>query len=372
MITRGRQIDLALRPSSSPRRRPARPRTPPADRRDGHPPPAAARRASPSSPPATSCRTTRSSTGRVPTRAAAATTSARASRARTVVSAPIWRSVTWRPSTAPTAPTPATRPSSPRPRWPKPSPPPATTAAPPPPTTASTTAPTASAAPSDALDRAGVRHAGIGPRRGRGRTVTVLRRAGAQVAHLAYTYDTTASRSRRGSPGPSTLIDADRIVADARAARRPAPTWWSCLAALGHRMAGRSPTSCSCPWPGAHRVPHRPPSRHRPDPRHPRPRPAGVREGQRHLGRLRHGRPDRRARCTTTTAPRTRAATSAPLGRFTFAPPARQAAALAGHEGRVRPAVLRCRRRAGRRTSTRRSPRAPTCAPCATASGPWC
>ncbi|MFD4547780.1 CapA family protein [Streptomyces sp. NPDC058466] len=71
----------------------------------------------------------------------------------------------------------------------------------------------------DALDRAGVRHAGSA-RTPQEATIATLMRAGdANVAHLAYTLGTN------GSPPPDqpwavNLIDPARIVADARAARK--------------------------------------------------------------------------------------------------------------------------------------------------------
>ncbi|MFD4409349.1 CapA family protein [Streptomyces sp. NPDC058476] len=71
----------------------------------------------------------------------------------------------------------------------------------------------------DALDRAGVRHAGSA-RTPQEATIATLMRAGdANVAHLAYTLGTN------GSPPPEqpwavNLIDPARIVADARAARK--------------------------------------------------------------------------------------------------------------------------------------------------------
>ncbi|MER6346331.1 CapA family protein [Streptomyces sp. NPDC001595] len=71
----------------------------------------------------------------------------------------------------------------------------------------------------DALDRAGVRHAGAARTEGEARTVTVLRAGTAQVAHLAYTYGTNGRPLPAGQPWAVDLIDEGRIVADARAAR---------------------------------------------------------------------------------------------------------------------------------------------------------
>ncbi|MDT9696455.1 CapA family protein [Streptomyces sp. P17] len=72
----------------------------------------------------------------------------------------------------------------------------------------------------DALDRAGVRHAGSARAEAEARTVTVLRAGQAQVAHLAYTYDTNGYPLPPGQPWAVNLIDEGRILADARAARR--------------------------------------------------------------------------------------------------------------------------------------------------------
>jgi poly-gamma-glutamate capsule biosynthesis protein CapA/YwtB (metallophosphatase superfamily) len=72
----------------------------------------------------------------------------------------------------------------------------------------------------DALDRAGVRHAGSARTAEEAGAVTLLRADGAQVAHLAYTYDTNGYPLPPGQPWAVNLIDENRIVADARAARR--------------------------------------------------------------------------------------------------------------------------------------------------------
>ncbi|MFF8015257.1 CapA family protein [Streptomyces sp. NPDC007929] len=72
----------------------------------------------------------------------------------------------------------------------------------------------------DALDRAGVRHAGSARTEQEARTATVLTTGQAQVAHLAYTYDTNGLPFPPGQPWAVNLIDEARIVEDARAARR--------------------------------------------------------------------------------------------------------------------------------------------------------
>ncbi|MFK4100381.1 CapA family protein [Streptomyces sp. NPDC019531] len=72
----------------------------------------------------------------------------------------------------------------------------------------------------DALDRAGVRHAGSARTEQEARTVTVLRAGPAKVAHLAYTYDTNGFPLPQGQPWAVNLMDENRILADARAARK--------------------------------------------------------------------------------------------------------------------------------------------------------
>ncbi|MFB6846465.1 CapA family protein [Streptomyces sp. NPDC056373] len=72
----------------------------------------------------------------------------------------------------------------------------------------------------DALDRAGVRHAGSARTEEEARTVTVLEAGPAKVAHLAYTYDTNGLPFPDGQPWAVNLTDEARIVEDARAARR--------------------------------------------------------------------------------------------------------------------------------------------------------
>ncbi|MFG2456207.1 CapA family protein [Streptomyces sp. NPDC048523] len=72
----------------------------------------------------------------------------------------------------------------------------------------------------DALDRAGVRHTGSARTEGEARTVTVLRAGPAKVAHLAYTYDTNGFPLPQGQPWAVNLMDGNKILADARAARK--------------------------------------------------------------------------------------------------------------------------------------------------------
>ncbi|MGC0328234.1 hypothetical protein RKD23_001224 [Streptomyces sp. SAI-170] len=72
----------------------------------------------------------------------------------------------------------------------------------------------------DALDREGVRHAGSARTEGEARTVTVLSAGDARVAHLAYTYDTNGYPLPAGQPWAVNLIDEQKMIADARAARQ--------------------------------------------------------------------------------------------------------------------------------------------------------
>ncbi|MFG2026650.1 CapA family protein [Streptomyces sp. NPDC048825] len=72
----------------------------------------------------------------------------------------------------------------------------------------------------DALDRAGVRHAGSARTAAEARTPTLLRAGPAKVAHLAYTYGTNGIPLPEDRPWAVNLIDPDRILADARAARK--------------------------------------------------------------------------------------------------------------------------------------------------------
>ncbi|CAL9354148.1 hypothetical protein SUDANB145_00528 [Streptomyces sp. enrichment culture] len=72
----------------------------------------------------------------------------------------------------------------------------------------------------DALDRAGVRHAGSARTAQEARTVTVLRAGHARVAHLAYTYGTNGRPLPAGQPWAVNLTDEGRVLADAAAARQ--------------------------------------------------------------------------------------------------------------------------------------------------------
>ncbi|MET7972387.1 CapA family protein [Streptomyces mirabilis] len=72
----------------------------------------------------------------------------------------------------------------------------------------------------DALDLAGVRHAGSARTEQEAYAPTLLRAGNAMVAHLAYTYGTDGFPMPQGQPWSVNLIDRDRILADARAARK--------------------------------------------------------------------------------------------------------------------------------------------------------
>ncbi|PBC94316.1 poly-gamma-glutamate synthesis protein (capsule biosynthesis protein) [Streptomyces sp. OV198] len=72
----------------------------------------------------------------------------------------------------------------------------------------------------DALDLAGVRHAGSARTEQEAYVPTLLRAGNAMVAHLAYTYGTDGFPMPQGQPWSVNLIDRDRILADARAARK--------------------------------------------------------------------------------------------------------------------------------------------------------
>ncbi|RFC70469.1 CapA family protein [Streptomyces sp. AcE210] len=72
----------------------------------------------------------------------------------------------------------------------------------------------------DAMDRAGIRHAGSARTAAEASSPAWLRAGGAKVAHLAYTYDTNGLPMPKGRPWAVNMIDRQRIVDDARAARK--------------------------------------------------------------------------------------------------------------------------------------------------------
>ncbi|GAA2500293.1 CapA family protein [Streptomyces gobitricini] len=71
----------------------------------------------------------------------------------------------------------------------------------------------------DALDKAGVRHAGSARTAAEAARPTLLKAGGATVAHLSYTYGTNGIPLPADRPWAVNLIDESKIVADARAAR---------------------------------------------------------------------------------------------------------------------------------------------------------
>ncbi|MFF7970210.1 CapA family protein [Streptomyces sp. NPDC007905] len=71
----------------------------------------------------------------------------------------------------------------------------------------------------DAMDRAGLQHAGTARTEAEARSVTMLQAGPARVAHLSYTYGTDGHPLPAGQPWAVNLIDADRMISDARAAR---------------------------------------------------------------------------------------------------------------------------------------------------------
>ncbi|MET8679333.1 CapA family protein [Streptomyces sp. NPDC004647] len=72
----------------------------------------------------------------------------------------------------------------------------------------------------DAMDRAGLRHAGSARSAAEAGKPALLRAGSATVAQLSYTYGTNGIPLPDGMPWAVNRIDPERIVADARAARR--------------------------------------------------------------------------------------------------------------------------------------------------------
>ncbi|MEV7687561.1 CapA family protein [Streptomyces bungoensis] len=71
----------------------------------------------------------------------------------------------------------------------------------------------------DAMDRAGLRHAGTARTEAEAHAVTLLQAGPAKVAHLSYTFGTDGHPLPTGQPWAVNLLDTGRIVSDARAAR---------------------------------------------------------------------------------------------------------------------------------------------------------
>ncbi|MFI1766318.1 CapA family protein [Streptomyces sp. NPDC020800] len=71
----------------------------------------------------------------------------------------------------------------------------------------------------DAMDRAGLGHPGTARTEQEAHAVTMLQAGPARVAHLSYTYNTAGHSLPAEAPWAVNLLDADRIIDDARAAR---------------------------------------------------------------------------------------------------------------------------------------------------------
>ncbi|MEU7072795.1 CapA family protein [Streptomyces narbonensis] len=71
----------------------------------------------------------------------------------------------------------------------------------------------------DALDGAGIRHAGSARTAEEAARPTLMKAGGATVAQLAYTYDTNGYPLPEGQPWAVRLLDEGTVIADARAAR---------------------------------------------------------------------------------------------------------------------------------------------------------
>ncbi|MFI9297190.1 CapA family protein [Streptomyces gardneri] len=71
----------------------------------------------------------------------------------------------------------------------------------------------------DALDAAGIRHAGSARTAEEAARPTLMKAGGATVAQLAYTYDTNGYPLPEGQPWAVGLLDEGKVIADARAAR---------------------------------------------------------------------------------------------------------------------------------------------------------
>jgi hypothetical protein len=71
-----------------------------------------------------------------------------------------------------------------------------------------------------AMDEAGLKHAGSARSQRERNRPTLLEAGGATVAHLSYTYGTNGIPLPEGKPWAVNLLQPERVVADARAARR--------------------------------------------------------------------------------------------------------------------------------------------------------
>ncbi|MEU9175303.1 CapA family protein [Streptomyces sp. NPDC048550] len=72
----------------------------------------------------------------------------------------------------------------------------------------------------DKFDKAGLKHAGSARTAAEAATPTLYTAGSAKVAHLAYTYDTNGYPLPEGQPWAVNLMEKDKIIADARAARK--------------------------------------------------------------------------------------------------------------------------------------------------------
>ncbi|MFJ4779956.1 CapA family protein [Streptomyces sp. NPDC088762] len=72
----------------------------------------------------------------------------------------------------------------------------------------------------DRFDKVGLKHAGSARTAAEAATVTTYTAGSAKVAHLAYTYDTNGYPLPEGQPWAVNLMEQDKIIADARAARK--------------------------------------------------------------------------------------------------------------------------------------------------------
>ncbi|MEU2451439.1 CapA family protein [Streptomyces sp. NPDC012765] len=72
----------------------------------------------------------------------------------------------------------------------------------------------------DRFDKVGLKHAGSARTAAEAATVTLYTAGSAKVAHLAYTYDTNGYPLPEGQPWAVNLMKQDKIIADARAARK--------------------------------------------------------------------------------------------------------------------------------------------------------
>ncbi|MFF3676295.1 CapA family protein [Streptomyces sp. NPDC002120] len=72
----------------------------------------------------------------------------------------------------------------------------------------------------DRFDKVGLKHAGSARTAAEAAAVTTYTAGSAKVAHLAYTYDTNGYPLPEGQPWAVNLMKQDKIIADARAARK--------------------------------------------------------------------------------------------------------------------------------------------------------